>query len=153
MLYPDTPSTTVVSIEEPTPQSYYTLLKILSENTKYNSFQSNLWAITHLSWKTILNTLEKYFIFRARILFLLYFIFPLNQIITILSLVSGFWVFFLLKPWKILFCEYFTHEKTYFYILPITKNPDSRQLLWGMAVHTFALMGQCFMECPLTLFK
>lgn len=59
----------------------------------------------------------------------------------------------LLKLWKILFCEYFTHEKTFFYVLPITMNLDSWQLLWGMVVDTFALMGQCFMECPLQLFK
>lgn len=32
-------------------------------------------------------------------------------------------------------------------------NLDSWQLLWGMVVDTFALMGQCFMECPLQLFK
>lgn len=56
---------------------------------------------------------------------------------------------FLLKLCSILFCEYFTHEKIYFNMLPTNKNLDGRQLLWGMVVDTFALIGQCFMECPL----
>lgn len=55
------------------------------------------------------------------------------------------------KCGKFYFVSYFTHEKTHLQIF--TKNLDNRQLLLGILMHTFALMGHCFMECPFKLFR
>ena len=76
--------------EEPTTWSYSVLLKILTlgEHEKHLiPLWSNLWAVTHLSWR-------QFSVFQNNILFsehkhcfLLYFMFSLKQTITILWLV------------------------------------------------------------------